>query len=68
MIISADDDAHNPDDLLPYKEVAQTLRLTTRTVARRVDAGDLAVVIMNGKPRIRRAELTRYLRSLEGGE
>ena len=48
---------------MTYKDVAQRLRLSERTVRRLVAAGELKVVRIGGAPRVRVADLLEYVES-----
>ncbi|MDQ3756498.1 MAG: helix-turn-helix domain-containing protein [Actinomycetota bacterium] len=50
--------------LLDYEEVADSLHLSRRTVERLAKTGELPVVRVAGKPRVRRDDLVSYVAGL----
>ena len=53
------------DKLLTTKEVANTLRVTTRTIHNYLNAGKIKGIKLGGKILIRESELDKFIKSKE---
>ncbi len=49
------------NDVLTIEDVAEILRVSTSTVRKLIDAGDLKAFKVGGQWRIRRSDLDRYI-------